>query len=254
MMAFSLFGERQHLRHIEDEQQAAEELFALLSDARDVYLRDVVIGGKIYRRFAEDFVNSHRYIECSRTVCRNCHEMNIHIVKGLLYDCHDLIIFHFTAASFTFEACVELKRVYDTGDSAIPNITRSQNRSIAPLSFGCAFSKIQIEQIADCANRYALFCSEITADDMTALLSCQPDFHIKVYNIRRVAILFDALHERGFIRWNWQTVLAKGKFLLKKDGSRFLGTSSLSTAVSDTRGSDDAVAFGIRRVVAGLKK
>ena len=53
---------------------------------------------------------------------------------------------------------------------------------------------------------------------------------------------------------NWQTVLAKGRLLLKKDGSKFLGTSNLSAAVSDTRGSDDAVAFGIRRAVAGLRK
>lgn len=211
-------------------------------------------GGKVYRRFVEDFVNSRRHIGCSRTVCRNCHEMNIHIVKGLLGDCPTLVKSFFEDASFTFEACAKLKRLYDTGNSATPNTAHSPGSTNAPLSLGCAFSHIQLEIIADCANRYTLFCSEVSADDMAALLNCQPNFHIKVFNIRRVAILFDALHERGFIRWNWQTVLAKGKFLLKKDGSRFLGTSNLSAAVSDTRGSDDAVAFGIRRVIAGLRK
>lgn len=180
--------------------------------------------------------------------------MNIHIVKGLLDDCSALIKSFFEDSSFTFEACVRLKRLYDTSDLTKPIPTSLQGSKDAPLSFGCTFTQFQLELIAECANRYALFCSEVTADDMAALFSCQPDFHIKVYNIRRVAILFDALHERGFIRWNWQTVLARGRFLLKKDSSKFLGTSNLSVAVSDTRGSDDAVAFGIRRVVSGLRK
>ena len=61
----------------------AEELFALLTEAKTVYLQEVKIHGKQYRRYVEDFVNSHRYIDCDNAVCRNCHEMNIHIVKGL---------------------------------------------------------------------------------------------------------------------------------------------------------------------------
>ena len=65
----------------------AEELFALLTEAKTVYLQEVKIHGKQYRRYVEDFVNSHRYIDCDNAVCRNCHEMNIHIVKGLLTDC-----------------------------------------------------------------------------------------------------------------------------------------------------------------------
>ena len=44
---------------------------------------DFVIG-KRYDRYVDDFINSHRYINCNSAICRNCHEMNIHIVKGLL--------------------------------------------------------------------------------------------------------------------------------------------------------------------------
>ena len=60
------------------EQDAAQELYALLAEGRTLYLRDVVTGGKQYHRYAEDFVNNHRYIDCDRAACRNCHEMNIH--------------------------------------------------------------------------------------------------------------------------------------------------------------------------------
>ncbi|KAB4134205.1 hypothetical protein GAQ33_03430 [Bacteroides uniformis] len=42
----------------------ANELFALLTEAKTVYLHDVVSGGKQYHRYVDDFVNGHRYIDC----------------------------------------------------------------------------------------------------------------------------------------------------------------------------------------------
>lgn len=84
------FEGSKHPHHIESAQDVAEELFALLTEAKTVYLQEVKIHGKQYRRYVEDFVNSHRYIDCDNAVCRNCHEMNIHIVKGLLTDCPTL--------------------------------------------------------------------------------------------------------------------------------------------------------------------
>lgn len=83
-MALSLFGGKKHLHHFVAEQDVAKELFALLVEAKTMYLRDVVTGNKQYYRYVEDFVNSHRYIDCDHAVCRNCHEMNIHIVKGAI--------------------------------------------------------------------------------------------------------------------------------------------------------------------------
>lgn len=79
-MALSLFGGKKHLHHFVAEQDVAKELFALLVEAKTMYLRDVVTGNKQYYRYVEDFVNSHRYIDCDHAVCRNCHEMNIHIL------------------------------------------------------------------------------------------------------------------------------------------------------------------------------
>lgn len=59
-------------------------MFELLLEARELYLQDVILNGKRYDRYVDDFINSHRYINCNSAICRNCHEMNIHIVKGLL--------------------------------------------------------------------------------------------------------------------------------------------------------------------------
>ena len=171
-MALSLFGENQHLHHILAEQDVAEEFFALLSKARELYLQDVVAEGKRYDRYVDDFVNSHRYIDCDHAVCRNCHEMNIHIVKGVLSDCAVLVKPLFTAASFSLEECMELKRMYDTSES-LP-ITGKHRvykpMDAPPLSFGCNFTREQMVGIVSCANTYHLFCvSEVCVEDMEAL-------------------------------------------------------------------------------------
>lgn len=114
------FEGSKHPHHIESAQDVAEELFALLTEAKTVYLQEVKIHGKQYRRYVEDFVNSHRYIDCDNAVCRNCHEMNIHIVKGLLNECAHLIQPLFEAFDFSFEKCMELQRKYDRSEPLPP--------------------------------------------------------------------------------------------------------------------------------------
>ena len=84
------------------------------------------------------FVNSHRYINCNDAVCRNCHEMNIHIVKGLLHDCAGLVKKFFTADTFTFENCMRLKWKYDfyessPGNPGADNPTRIPNFLLAAI-------------------------------------------------------------------------------------------------------------------------
>lgn len=54
-MALSLFGGKKHLHHFVAEQDVAKELFALLVEAKTMYLRDVVTGNKQYYRYVEDF-------------------------------------------------------------------------------------------------------------------------------------------------------------------------------------------------------
>lgn len=114
------FGGSQHLQHFAAEKDVANELFALLTEAKTVYLHDVVLGGKQYHRYVDDFVNGHRYIDCDHAACRNCHEMNIHIVKGLLTECASSVQPCFAAPDFTFNECMKLKRMYDTSESLSP--------------------------------------------------------------------------------------------------------------------------------------
>lgn len=216
----------------------------------------MIADGKRYSRYVDDFVNSHRYINCDSAVCWNCHEMNIHIVKGLLTECSHLIQLLFTASDFSFEECMELRRQYDRSEPLpIPVVHRTDKVTDAPpLSFGCNFTQEQMIGIVSCANIYHLFCvSMLCVEDMEALFSCKEGFYIRVNNLRHVVILFDALLENSLIQSRWQSVLDKGRFLQSKDGTRFITASNLSSALSAVRKNMTSVSYGIKRVIKELK-
>lgn len=254
-MNFSLFGEK-HPHHIVAEQDVEKELFLLLTEAKELYQRDVVFGEKRYARYVEDFVNSHRYIDCNRTVCNNCHEMNLHIVKGLLTDCNNLVKQFFESDTFSFEECMRLKRMYDTSNLSQPSDWNGTGSHFnVPLSFGCSFTKEQMEGITVCADTYHLFCvPSLKVEDMETLFACKEGFYIRVNNVRYVAVLFDALLENKLIRSYWQSVLEKGKFLLRKNGRGFVSASSLSSALSAARANMTSVSKGIRKEINELKR
>lgn len=181
--------------------------------------------------------------------------MNIHIVKGLLTDCANLVKPLFTADSFPFEKCMELKRMYDTSG---PLLTIGRQRvdeptGVLPLSFGCNFSREQMAGIVSCANTYHLFFNSTCIEDMEALFACKEGFHIRVNNLRHVVVLFDALLENSFIQSRWQSVLDKGRFLQSKDGTRSVSASSLSSALSAVRNNVTSVSIGIRQAIDRLK-
>ncbi|WP_349911815.1 hypothetical protein [Alistipes shahii] len=233
----------------------ANELFALLTEAKTVYLHDVVLGGKQYHRYVDDFVNGHRYIDCDHAACRNCHEMNIYIVKGLLTECASSVQPCFAAPDFTFNECMKLKRMYDISESLSPLGPPRINRPAAlSLSFGCNFTPEQMKSIVACANTYHLFCVSVRIEDMEALFACKKGFSIRVNNIRRVVILFDALLENSFIQSRWQNVLGKGAFLQSKDGTRSVSVSTLSSALSSIKNNMTSVAYSIRKVIDRLKE
>lgn len=244
-----------HHRHITAEQDVWNGLFALLASARETYLRDVIDSGKLYRRFVDDFINSHRYIDCDNVVCQNCHEMIVHVVRSILHDYQDYVQQMFTAGSFSVDDCMELKRMYDTFEIKYPAIgdDASLMTTTTSLSFGCNFSKEQMAGIVSCANTYRLFCvSTVRVEDMEALFACEEGFRIQVNNIRHVAMLFDTLLGRSCIQAHWQSILERGRFLVSKDGKRFVTASSLSTALSAARIRPTSVVYAIRTMIGRL--
>lgn len=104
------------MNHFVTAEDVANELCTLLQEAQKVYLQEVLESSKQYSRYVDDFVNSHRYIECDDVACRNCHEMNIHIVKILLTEYSGIVRSSFTHGTLSFEKCMKLKQMYDSSE------------------------------------------------------------------------------------------------------------------------------------------
>ena len=158
--------------------------------------------------------------------------------------------------SFSLDDCMELKRMYDTSEINSPAFAYDADpmATATSLSFKCNFSKEQMAGIVSCANTYHLFyVPTVRMEDMEALFACKEGFRIRVNNIRHVvAVLFDALLERSYIQAHWQSVLERGRFLVSKDGKRFVTASSLSTALSAARIRPTSVVYAIRTMIGRL--
>ena len=181
--------------------------------------------------------------------------MNLHIAGVLLADLSERTRLLFAADTFSFEDCMELKKMYDISDPELPADVHGTGFALnaPPLSFDCNFTEEQMTGIVACANAYHLFCvSAVSIEDMKALFACKEGFRIRVNNIRHVAVLFDALLERSYIQAHWQSVLERGRFLVSKDGKRFVTASSLSTALSAARSCMTSTTVSIRKVVSQL--
>ena len=248
----SLFEGRPHLHHFATEQDVAEEFLriALRSEGALSSRRQWQAANGMAAM--DDFINSHRYIDCNSAVCRNCHEMNIPYHQRAVDRLQVLVKSLFTAETFSFEECMALKRKYDIAGVWFGSSRIEDSRNDPPLSFGCNFSREQMTGIVACANAYHLFCVSTPHRGHGALFACKKGFCIREQYppcggpVRRVA-------RKHFILPHWQSVLDKGRFLLSKDGTRCVTASSLSSALSAARNNITSANLGIRKAVSRLK-
>lgn len=89
-------------------------LAMLLSKACRTYTNEVLERHKLYDRFADDFINLHRYTDCVCALGKNGHCTNLHIVEGILTTRKDLVIRYFVNKSLSLEQLETLVREYDT--------------------------------------------------------------------------------------------------------------------------------------------
>lgn len=252
MNGFSLFErwEARH-RHFENDADVLNELFALLEKARNLYREEVVTNQKSYARFVEDFYHGNRYIPCDKCLCKNIHEVNIHIVYQLLSERYDLSSKFLTAENFTLQDCVRLKKAFDQTDCNPPKAFPTKHIPVKepPLTFGRYLTKEQIMRITAIATANYLFSFYgAPQDDIRSLLECKKDFHLVAGNIRNVAVMFDTLYEIGLISRGWQTVIEKRGLLHSKNGIP-VTASSLSSALSSIKRNPTAMTHAIRMMV-----
>ena len=256
MKVISLFEkwQMQH-EHFISEKDAQTELWILLLSVREMHWKyKRTMGEEVTGNLVEEFVSSHRHVNCANPQCRNIHGKNHNIARRILAERPDLAQQLFSCRTFTLGDSIKMKNVFDTTDAPPPNKTHVTDISEMkrPLSFGCHLTYEQMVRIADCANTSHLFCvQEVSVEDVQSLLKCEQGFQITVNNIRNVTVMLDTMVEQKLIDWNWKAAMTSGKHLLSKT-RKPISASSLSSALSEVRKRPTAMSKNIARTIRGI--
>lgn len=230
-------------------------LFNLVYAAYRQYVDEVVVKGKLYRRYVEDFLNGHAYSICPCYRGKNEYEKNLGIVKGILQSHQDTVEGlwrkgHFGKGDFTV-----MQRSYDTTEKPLPSESEAlalrNDRSRPTLE--CYLNTEQMSLIAQCVNEAHLFSDIVSTDDIEALLHCKEGFHLYAKRLNQIAKLFDRLSFHNLICHNWQSVLSKNRLLLSFKTGLPVSRSNLSSALSQLKKRDDATANHIEQIVKEVK-
>ena len=170
-------------------------MLELLNEAYDLYQVEVVNQGKLYQRYADDFVYSHEFHDAIDAWSKNEHQINTTL-----------------PSSNTF---VARKKVRETSDLNLCSCLDNDDLGI----------------LARCCNEAQIFSEVINASDLLSLLEGKMTMPLHSRNNRLVAFFFDQLSLYNLIIRNWQNVLARQRCIVSSTGKDTLTQKSLSSAL-----------------------
>ena len=216
-------------------------------------------GRKLYKLFAEDFLNSHHYTDRRDAAGLNEHRKNLGILKGILFTRKDLLVRFSEADTPDDDLMKDLLHLYYTTEVPPPgketgaavSTPSKQNHS---LSLGCCLDDDQLSLIADCANEARVFVEVLDASILRSLLEGKLTVPLTSRNNRMLAYLFDQLCRHGFILPRWQSLLEQAGSICGPKGNKPLRHDQFSNALTHARNSPNSMQKKIRDCVQQIQK
>lgn len=207
-------------------------LLEMLREANDLYQVEVVHQGKLYQRFAEDFVLSHEFHDALDAKSRNEHQKNYNILKSLLMNRRDLVEQFFYKVKCCDDDIHQMIRLFNTTvpSNRCSNALR-EGHAAASVSFGSCLELDDCDVLARSCNDVRLFRDSVTASELHSLFDGTLEFPLRSRNNRLVAFFFDQLSIFSLIIRNWQNVIAKQKCILSSKDDVPLTQKALSSAL-----------------------
>ena len=143
----------------------------MLREAYDLYQVEVVNQGKLYQRYADDFVYSHEFHDDLDAWSKNEHQKNYRILDSLLSNRRDLIELFFNKENISESELIELLHLFNTTMPSSQNfIARSKVRDSADLNLCSCLSSDDLIALANCCNEAQIFSEVIDSTDLSSLL------------------------------------------------------------------------------------
>ena len=223
-----------------------------------MYQSEVVTGGKLYKLFAMDFLNSHHHIDRRDAAGLNEHQKNLGILRRILFTRKDLLV-RFSEAGTPDDATLkDLLHLYYTTEAppgqeagAAVSVPSKQNHS---LSLGCCLDDDQLSLIADCANEARVFVEVLDASILRSLLEGTLHQPLKSANNRLVAFFFDRLCHHRLILGRWEHLLEQAGSILGSRDGRPLKHGQYSSALSLAKSNPNSMQEVISQCVQAVRE
>lgn len=216
----------------------------MLDEAHSIYRNEVTGKGKLYSRFADDFLNGHRYTDALCAAGKNAHNKALGIMTALLETRPDLAEEYLALPGLSH---ADAARILDNLDTGRCSTEKAQGKD-KPRFVSRLTPKLAIP-LAEIASKTGVFKGGVTAEKLTALLDCRLAKPLKSANNRRLAVFFDALADARLIERDWQKVLATNGSVASSASDKPLSRSALSSALAEAKTGMSAAVAAIRKEV-----
>ncbi len=188
--------------------------------------------GKLYRRYADDFVFSHEFHDAIDAFSRNEHQKNFHILQSLLLERRDLVESVFSKEDVCNDDLLKMLHIFNTtipSSKAVMLGNRTGKNRV--VSFHSCMNIDDCDILVRCCNDASVFKESVTSSDLLSLFEGKRTAPLHSRNNRLVAFFFTQLSIYDLIIRNWQYVLANNKSIVSSTGVSTLAQKNLSEAV-----------------------
>lgn len=207
-------------------------MYVLVQEAYKVYQKEVIQDGKLHRRFANDFVSLHSYIEISSEAEAQLHIKNITSVYELLTERMDLVKEFFTKGQFTQEDCKQMLHRFNTQE---PKDSQPESK---PQVLGY-FTDEQIDLITSFVEDQGLFKENPSSKKLKAFFNGTLKTPLIANHNGKVACFLNYLRDELFLVYPWQKVIAEGQMICSKSTGKPLTRENLKNALSSFKKTHD---------------
>ena len=164
----------------------------MLHEAYDLYQVEVVNQGKIYQRYADDFVYSHEFHDSIDAWSKNEHQKNFHILDSLLTKRRDLVEQFFSKDNVSEAELMEMLHLFNTTLPSSRNyVAPTKVREATDYNLCACLEHSDLALLARCCNEARVFSEIIDADDLHSLLDGKMTMPLHSRNNRLVAFFFE---------------------------------------------------------------
>ncbi len=216
-------------------------LIRLVSEAREVYIYEVVTHGKTYFRYINDLLSFINFHDSADAFSKNWHARNVQVLAVLLRKHKAFVKYYFNQDKFSDETVREMLVRFNRGEVSVPQEGTDQSPSTSlntadQNSEGASsrhyIPSATVSLIVHCANEAKLFLGNVTPEHFAAYHAGTLQHPLQAKSNVEVVEFFSYLDDRGLVLHTWQHIIDREKLIISASGHRPLTKAVMAATKS----------------------